>query len=229
MLDELAQKAIEYALDGNWKEAVNINLQIIKKNPENTDALNRLARAYSELGKFSLAKKYSKKVLAIDPTNSIARKCLDKWSRLKSGEVYKSSPTTPDIFLEEPGKTKVISLIHLGDPKILAKLDSGDEVKLSTHSHKVSVITIDGKYIGRLPDDISARIKRFVSLGNEYQVFIKSIEKNEAKVFIKEVKRSKKCKNSPSFPTEKINYIPFTPPELVHRKEELPIEEITEE
>ena len=40
-------------------------------------------------------------------------------------------------------------------------------------------------------------------------------------MFIREVTRSSKLSDLTSFPAEKIEYISFTPPELVHRKEEI--------
>ena len=111
----------------------------------------------------------------------------------------------------------------------MAKLDAGDEVKLNSHAHKVSVNTFDGKYIGKLPDDISARLRKLISLGNEYQVFIKSIDKNCIKIFIRETKRVSSLSDTPSFSSERIDYVSFTPPELVHRKEEFEIDPEQEE
>lgn len=126
-------------------------------------------------------------------------------------------------ILEEPGKTKIISLINLGDSKLIAELDSGDEVKLDSHSHRMAVNTFDGKYMGRLPDDISARLKMLISSGNEYKVYVKCTEANDLKVFIKEIKNKS---DVPSFPIEKIEYTTFTPPELVHKNDmEFPLEE----
>lgn len=219
MNDTLAQDAISAALAGNWRKALEINTTILKEDQKDIDALNRLSKAYAELGKLNKARQTAKRVLKIDPFNTIATKSLEKWKGLKKGETYSSSPSPAQVFLEEPGKTKILSLLHLGSSKILAKLDSGDEVKLNTHSHRVSVITKDGRYVGRLPDDLSARLRKLIKYGNEYSVYIKSIDKNDVKVFIREIKRSKKLKDLPSFSTEKINYISFTPPELVHRME----------
>lgn len=217
---DLAQKAISAALTGDWQKAVEINLEITSVTPKDTDALNRLSRAYAELGKLAKARKTAQQVLSVDPFNSIASKSLEKWKGLKSGDTLQAPPSPPETFLEEPGKTKIVSLIHLGSLKLLAELDAADEVKLDTHSHRVAVNTINGKYIGRLPDDLSARIKKLTDLGNVYQAYIKCADKTDTKVFIKEVKRSSKLADTQSFPAEKIDYISFTPPELVHKKED---------
>jgi len=206
MNEDLARKAVAAALAGNWKEAEKINKQILKNDRSDIDALNRLARAYAEQGNLKKAKETARKVLKINPFDQIASKSLKKWQSLKRGETIVSGPSSAEAFLEEPGKTKVVSLLHLGDSSVLAKLDAGDKVKLVSHKHRVSVTTLDGKYIGRLPDDIAAILRRFIKSGYQYQTLIKSIEPRGARVFIREIKRGEKLKDVPSFPAEKINY-----------------------
>lgn len=216
---DLAQKAISAALDANWKEAISLNQQILKDAPTDIDALNRLSRALAETGDLKKAKRVAEKVLKLDPSNSIATKALARWKGLRKVETASSSLRQADAFLEEPGKTKMLCLLHLGDVRLISKLNAGDEVKLSPHSHRVCVLTQDGRYIGRLPDDLAARLRKFISLGNEYKILVKSIEPDDVKIFIREVKRGEKVSNTPSFPIEKIDYISFTPPELVHKRE----------
>lgn len=217
----LAQKAISLALQGLWKEANEVNLQILKENPEDVDALNRLARSYAELGNITQARATAQKVIKIDPLNSIATKCLEKWMSANSTKRGSNSLTDVNAFLEEPGKTKIVDLVNLGETKSFVNLDPGEEVKLSTLPHRVSVLTNDGKYIGRLPDDLAARLKQLIKSGNKYLVLIKSIEPKEVTVFIRETQRSEDHNGSPSFPTEKIDYVSFTPPELVHKEQPL--------
>jgi len=221
MEKDLAQEAIDLALAGNWDKALKVNKIILEENPKDIEALNRLARAYAELGRIAQARKTSKEILTIDPFNTIANKALEKWKGLKHGETYKSGPSRPQSFLEEPGKTKIISLLHPGAPDLIAKLDSGDQVKLNTHSHKVAVCTKDGKYVGKLPDDLSARLRKLIKFGNEYEAYVKSVNKKEVKIFIRETKRVPKLVDIPSFSTDKIDYISFTPPELVHKRGEM--------
>lgn len=218
---DLAQKAVNAALSGNWKEAVKLNRDILKKDPKDTQALNRMARAYAELGNFVRAKNLSKKVVKLDPFNSIAQKALKKYGRGQSGKGFLPTTASAEAFLEEPGKTKLISLLYLGGPSLILKLDCGDEVKFSIGAHRLSVITLDGKYIGRLSDDLSARLRRFMKQGNVYNVLIKSADPEEVRVFIREIKRVEVLSDTPSFPPEKVEYVSFTPPELVSKKEDL--------
>lgn len=217
---DLAQEAIQQALKGNWVKAITLNKKLLEENIKDVDALNRLARAYCETGKVVLAKRTAQKALKIDPFNNISAKTLEKLKSLKKGDSYVCAPADAQNFLEEPGKTKIIQLLHAGDEKLLVRLDSGDEVFLNHSSHKLSVTTKDGKYIGRLPDDISARLRTLIKHGNSYRVCIKSINKKVVKVFIRETKRAENLSDIPSFTSEKIDYVSFTPPELVHRKDE---------
>jgi tetratricopeptide (TPR) repeat protein len=214
----LAQKAISLALSGNWEEAEKINLEILSDTSDDIDALNRLARCYSELGKAEKAKETAKKVLVVDPLNSIAQKCLEKWASVKNGDRHRAGISVSESFLEEPGKTKIAPLMHLGDAAVLASVDSGDEAVLLPHAHRVSVTTMDGKYIGRLHDDLAARLRNLIKSGRKFQVLIKSIDpKKDVTVFIRETGESSKDDPGPSFPTEKIEYVAFTSPELVHK------------
>lgn len=216
---DLAQQSIAAALEGSWEKAITLNKDILKGDPKNIDALNRLARALAELGEIAKAKKISQQVIDIDPFNSIALKAIKKWTGIKPGETIVTKTSSPEVFLEEPGKTKIVPLLHLGCMDILGKLDSGDEISLDDHCHRVAATTMDGKYIGRLPDDLSARIKKLTALGNSYKAYIKSIDPNDVTVFIREVQRGKKAGDTASFSPEKIDYVAYTPPELVRKKD----------
>lgn len=222
-MDTSAQLAIKQALQGNWVEAIKLNEGILKDNPEDIDALNRLSRAHSEIGCIKKAKEAAQKVLKISPDNSIAIKALVKLENMDEGECPCGKISSPDDFLEEPGKTKMMYVMHQGDPKVIATLDAGDEVRLDSHSHRLEILTEDGKYVGRLPDDLSARIKMLISCGNEYKVVIKSLDQAGVKILLRETKNKS---GTPSFPAEKIEYVSFTPPELVHKNDmEIPVSE----
>lgn len=229
MIKDLAQKAVFDAIKGNWQEALELNKTILKANPNDVDALNRIARAHAELGNLSSAKKSAQKVLRLDPYNTIALKSLTKWKTLKKGATSLSGPTSPQVFLEEPGKTKIVSLLHLASSETIAKLDAGDELKINTHAHRISLTTWEGAYIGRLSDDLSARLHKLIKYDNEYQAFVKSADKKDVRVLIREIKRSPKMANIPSFSTEKVDYISFTSPDLVHKKSAAPQIEEEEE
>ena len=221
---DLAQKAISAALLGNWGEALKLNLKIVAQSPKDIDALNRLARCHAELGQARRAVATCQKALKIDPFNSIALKSMKKWKTLRPVERQNGQAApSAELFLEEAGRTKLVSLLHVGDQKTLATLDSGDEVKLNPKSHRIPVLSPEGKYVGRLPDDISSRLRKLIEAGGIYKVLIKSINAQDVTVFIREIRKAESFKNSPSFPSEKIEYVSFTPPELVHKKGPVPV------
>lgn len=229
-MDQLAQKAVEEALRGNWKEAVSLNEQILILDPKNREALNRLSRACLEIGKLSKAITNYKKVLKLDPYNTIAQKALERLKIAKSvgndkvlkktNEQTSLSPVaTANLFIEEPGKTKTASLIHLGDLAVISTLDAGEPVKLECHAHRVSVLTENERYIGRLPDDLSRILIKLTREGNKYATYIRSVAPDQVKVFIKETKRSEARYDLPSFPSnDRPGYISFTPPGLIHKE-----------
>lgn len=206
MDSELAQKAILAALKGEWGNAVKYNKSILKNDSKDIQTLNRLAKAYCELSKVKQARQICKKVLSIDPFDSIALRNLDNWEGLKASKKVPAWASCAADFIEEPGKTKLVSLLHPGDPKVIAKLSTGEEVVLSPYSHRISVVTKDNKYIGRLTDDLSARLRQLIKLGNSYRVIIKSVEPRNTKIFIRETQRAKSVGEIPSFHTDKANF-----------------------
>jgi tetratricopeptide (TPR) repeat protein len=215
---DLSRKAVSAALSGDWDNAVTLNKKILSESPNDTDALNRLARAYAETGNINRAKTTAKKVTNIDPFNKIAFKSLEKWKGLKKGGKFSTKTSKAQTFLEEPGKTKIVNLINLSRKDTISELDCGDELVLGSHGHKICISTEDGRYVGRLPDDLSARLKKLIKLGNTYLAVVKNSDKSTVKVFLKEIERAEELKDIPSFSTEKIDYISFTSPELLHGK-----------
>lgn len=209
----LHRLAIEAALNADWPEALRLNEEIIEQEPQSTEALNRLARVYMELGKFEEAKKIYQTVLKIDAYNPIASKNLKILKSSQGGLAIKpngqasatgnQNGTTKRIsaylFLQEPGKTKVVSLLKVAEPQKLSALSSGMELALIIKNRKVAVTNCDGLYIGVLPDDVCHHLVRLIRGGNKYEVFVKAVKVNGLTVLIREVFRSKRFKNQPSF------------------------------
>ncbi|MBI4029196.1 MAG: tetratricopeptide repeat protein [Candidatus Blackburnbacteria bacterium] len=223
-MNELAQRAVQAALKGDWTEAKNLNKSILEVAIDDKDALCRLARVYQELGKISKALSTYKKVLSLDPYNSIAQKAVDRLGKADKNSTssnHNGHTLTPSAgsFLEEPGKTKTATLIHLGATGVLTGLTIGQSVQLVTHPHRVGVETLSGEFIGRLPDDLAHRILTFSRAGNEYETCIKSATSQLVKVFIRELKRGSRVTDIPSFPvSEKPDYVAFTSPDLIHKE-----------
>lgn len=207
----LKTQAIQTALGGDWQSAVTLNQELLKSNPLDTEALNRLAFAYSVLGKIKEAKGTYQKVLAIDRLNPIALRGLKRiFSSTSSAMTDKVIPHYSisqfnSAFIEEPGKTKVVDLINIGDKKTIAQIRIGEPVALCVKRLKIFVLNEQKHYIGMLPDNIGKRLIKLLKGGNYYESYIKSFDKNRITIFIKEIKRSVRFKNQPSFSTEKVS------------------------
>ena len=199
---QLEQQAISAAMKGAWDLAIEINQKILKLDPENITALNRLAKAFWEKSDLDKAKQTFKKVLALDPYNVIANKNLQRLADQKKAKVKTPGPANHSqrvSFLEEPGRTKVVKLIHLAATEILSQANNGDEVFLSPKERSISVTNDRKVYLGRVPDDLSHRLLALIKGGNEYQVFVKAADRQNLEVFIQETKRAPRLRNQPSF------------------------------
>mgnify|MGYP001566837059 CR=1 FL=1 len=198
-MTQLKIQAIQTALSGNWEQAVTINKTLIKENPEDIDALNRLAFAFSVLGKMKDAKSTYQKVNKLDALNTLAIRNLKKLDGKNGQTVNGQSFQVNNTFIEEQGKTKIVELINIAQPTIINSLHTGQNLKLSIKRLKIFMLTEDSKYIGVLPDNISKRLIKFMKAGNIYEAYVKSALDHHIIVFIKEVKRVTKFKDQPSF------------------------------
>lgn len=197
MSEKLAQAAISAALAGNWEEALEINKQILELDPENIDALNRLANSYYELGQTDKAIEAAGNALKIDPLNPIAQRCLKRFKRIQK-QTTKIISANPQTFLEEPGKTKIVNLVHLANQEILLSLTCSEKVEIVCGKYKTSITRSDGTYIGKLPDDLANRLIHLIKAGNKYDAYIKSVSEKQVKIFIRETYRAQQNQN-PTF------------------------------
>lgn len=194
----LKTKAVKTALNGDWNTAAEINLTLVKDNPSDIDALNRLAMAYGVLGKVTEAKKIYQKVFKLDPLNSIA---LRNCKKLKENCNSTFNFTINNNFIEETGKTKIVELVNVAQTQIIENLRTGQIVDLSIKRSRIFVLNDQKQYIGVLPDDIGRRLIKLMNSGNKYEAYVKSTNPGKAFVFLKEMKRCNKYKNLPSFIT----------------------------
>lgn len=213
----LAQAAILAALASRWQEAISINERIIRRQKDDVEAINRLARAYWLLGNTSKAQKYYKKVLELDPYNVIALKNLEKLVKTAKsngsprGEAGSSRASEhfitngeaninlSQIFLYEPGKTKLVSLLNLAPPATLVTLSCAQEVFLNPKNHAITVHSADSLYLGAFPDDLAHRLLALIARGYKYQAYVKSVSVKMLSIFIRELERSSKLATQPSF------------------------------
>lgn len=198
----LHKQAINAAISCNWEKAVTLNEQILLTEPDNTEVLNRLAKALFEMGTYSSAKKIYHRVLELDPYNTIAEKNLKKVTSLKKDGANLASNSmslSPSMFLEEPGVTTLVNLVKVAEPQKLLKLSPGTVVTLVPKKRGVSVTDSGNSYLGAFPDDSAFHLLKLLKGGNKYTSIIKSIRPNGLTVLIREIYRSKKFKNQASF------------------------------
>ena len=118
---QLAEQAIAQATAAQWADAAETNRRLLELGAD-SEAENRLAKALWELGELASAREHYQKALALDPTNRIAERNID---RLKVLLVEAGEKTVPakdgskapvSIFVEETGKTGFAHLTNLARP-----------------------------------------------------------------------------------------------------------------
>jgi len=201
-IENIHKQAVDAAIANNWAKAIELNTKVIALNPEYLDAYLGLGYAHLQLRKYKESKKYYQEALKIDPNNFIARNNIEKVSILsKSGNTSSNElPVDPNIFMNLRGKTKVITLLNVGKPDVLVKLNIGEKVELRIKKRRIEVRNVADDYIGALPDDISKRLMFFLEGKSTFSTFIKSSTKNSVDVFVREEKKGRKVKNFVSFP-----------------------------
>jgi len=192
--------AIQKALENNWEEAILANQQILDQNPTDLNALNRLTHALIHIKKFKKAESSCQKVLTLDKENPIALKNLTKIKALLKNchNICLDNCHQTISLIEEPGKSKVIPLVSLGESHILSILQPCLKLDFKIRKQSISFY-YQNNYVGKLPNDIAKRLIWLSKRNNRYHAFIKSINRNKVSIYIKETKQSNRNQNYQSF------------------------------
>ncbi len=212
-----ADVAIQMALQGRWADAVQINRAIIESFPTNVDAYNRLGKALTELGRYGGARESYNRALDIDPLNSIARKNLTRLASLgeEAPPRVASQKLSPQMFIEEMGKTGVTTLLRPNMP-VAARMTAGDQVSLQKANSHLAVQTLTGEQVGEVEPKLGQRLLKLMDAGNEYVAAIQAMGDDQVKVFIRETFQHASQTGKLSFPptvTEQVR--PYTKGRLV--------------
>jgi hypothetical protein len=210
-LKTLETQAIQAALNTEWGKAIDLNKQILKLDDSNAESLNRLGRAYSEYGQVDKARSHYRSVLKLDPYNSIALKNLERLKAINGNgtKITGSTTLSPDLFMEEPGKTKVLEVTNLARPDVLAQLHTADRITLEPSKHEVIFKDSAGHKLGSYEGDLAEKLLTLLKGGNIYDAYVKSVKLSELKIFVREVKRATKFTNIQSFPTIDNGFKPY--------------------
>jgi Flp pilus assembly protein TadD len=80
---QLSELAIGHGAAGRWPEAADTNRKILELGPD-PEAENRLAKSLWEMGELGDAREHYQIALALDPTNRIAERNIERLRVLMS-------------------------------------------------------------------------------------------------------------------------------------------------
>jgi tetratricopeptide (TPR) repeat protein len=202
----LQERAIDVASHNRWSEAVEINRQIIEID-QDTDAFNRLGKAYFELGKLTEAQSAYQEALRLTPTNGIARKNLERIGNLlsRSSTMHVQDRSTRQLvdlrlFITETGRTAVTTLVDVIRGPVLDVIVTGERVDLRLEGRTVLVIDADGNIIGRIEPKLAQRLSELMAGGNRYVAAIAQNDGKQMRVLIREAYQDPSQRGRVSFP-----------------------------
>jgi hypothetical protein len=224
---QLAEQAVAHAAAGEWAEAADTNRRLLELGAD-AEAENRLAKALWEQGELGAAREHYQAALALDPTNRIAERNIDRLKTLlvAAGErtvaAQAGSKAPVRIFVEETGKTGFAQLIDLPDPKKLAQVNPGDAVELTPDGNRL-IATSSGVRIGVVEPRVAARLLKLIADGNKYAAGVTSLGAVDVRIIIREIYQDPNNYGKVSFPTaaKLTDLRPYTRGTLVREDEEL--------
>jgi len=224
---QYAEQAIAQASAAEWNEAAETNKRILELGPD-PEAENRLAKALWELGELGSAREHYQTALALDPTNRIAERNIDRLRVLlvEAGEkTVAAKPVSKapvSIVVEETGKTGFAHLTNLAKSTELAQVNPGDLVELVPQGSRL-IANSNGVRIGVVEPRVAARLLKLIADGNKYLAGVTSLGSQDVRLIIREVFQDPRNYGKVSFPTaaKSTDLRPYTKGTLVREDEEL--------
>ena len=202
---QLLDQAIAQASEGHWTEAAETNRKILEMAPD-AEAENRLAKAMWELGELGVAREHYQVALALDPTNRIAERNIERLRVLmseagdKTAAPEKATKAPVAIFVEETGKTGFAMLTDLASPRTLAHVNPGDAVELVSEGNRLYAVA-NGTRIGVVEPRVAARLLKLLAEGNKYSAGVTSLGDRDVRIVIREIFQDPRNYGKVSFPT----------------------------
>src|SRR3954468_12179099 len=227
MKRQLAEQAIAQSAAANWSDAAETNRKLLELGSD-AEAENRLAKALWELGELGAAREPYHAALALDPTNRIAERNIDRLRILlvEAGEktvpAQEGSKAPVSIFVEETGKTGFAFLTDLPHPRKLAQVNPGDAVELTPEGGRL-IATSNGMRIGIVEPRVAARLLKLIADGNKYHAGVTSLGDKDVRITIREIFQDPADYGKVSFPTaaKSTDLRPYTKGTLVREEMEL--------
>ena len=206
------REAVALAVQGRWHEALAVNQALLAQYPGTVDTLNRLGKALSELGRYAEAREAFQQALDHSPSNGIARKNLERLERLKdTAPAPRAERLSPQLFIEESGKSCVTMLRALAAPEVLARVAAGDPLDLQVDGATVRVVIGEDAHLGQLEPKLAARLIKLMEAGNRYRVAVAAMNKTGVSVILREVYQHPRLAGIVSFPTRMGAILPYAP------------------
>ncbi len=226
---QLVEQAIAAATAAEWEEAARLNERLLELGPD-SEAENRLAKAFWEMGELANAREHYQAALALDPTNRIAERNINRLRTLLAEAGKKTVPAKPgskapvSIFVEETGKTGFAHLVDLAPARELAQVNPGDSVELTPAGAHLKA-TSNGVEIGSVEPRVAARLLKLIAEGNKYAAGVTSLGDKVVRIIIRETYQDPNNYGKVSFPTAaKVSDLrPYTKGTLV--REEMDLED----
>jgi hypothetical protein len=230
---QLADQAIGHASAAEWAEAAETNRKLLELG-QDAEAENRLAKALWEMGELGAAREHYQTALALDPTNRIAERNIDRLKVLlvaageKTVPAMDGSKAPVGIFVEETGKTGFAYLTDLAHPRELAQVNPGDNVELTPEGNRL-IATSNRVRIGVVEPRVAARLLKLMADGNKYAAGVTSLGDKDVRIILREVFQDPRNYGKVSFPTaaKSTDLRPYTKGTLV--REEVELEEDLED
>jgi tetratricopeptide (TPR) repeat protein len=194
--------AVLQAQEGQWEDAVETNRNILNLFPSEPDAYNRLGKAYSELGQYSEARQAYSKTLRFSPSNTIARKNLERLESLQDTAIATPAGVDridPGLFIGETGKTGVTELVNVASAAVLSRVGVGDRVKLEVEGRRLLARNAADETIGQVEPRLANRLITFINGGNRYAAGILTLEHGLVRLIIREEYQHPKLFGTVSF------------------------------
>jgi hypothetical protein len=204
---QLVEHARQFATEGKWREAIEVNQQLIERSPRDVDAFNRLGKAYFELRRFRSAYEAYQTAYSIDPANVIAQRNISRIEPLKDTEeeiddTPETGPLRQNVFIEEVGKTYVDDLVNVATGPVLTELSSGDRLQIVIEGNAVTIQDLQGTFIGQLEPRLANRMVELLGMGNEYEAYVTSSTGMSVRIIIREVVKHPSMGSRLSFPRQ---------------------------
>ena len=205
---ELGREAVNLALKGEWERATEVNKAMLELFTEDVEAMNRLAKAFIEMGHYGDAKAVLDRVCEVAPFNNIAKKNRARLGQMSvSPKVSKpkgKATGAPQLFIEESGKSATTVLRKIPSRPVASHVSPGDPVTLAHENNTMNVYYGDGsgEFIGQVEPKMGKRLIQLIEGGNTYAAAVIVVNDQGISVIIRETFRHRSLPNGCSFPAK---------------------------